>query len=84
MVVIESRHVMDKIRKTCPVQITGSLDRITILPPKSWDKICGVIRFETSEGEQSIDAHWYINVMPEITELVIRYPVCGEIISVEL
>ena len=65
MIVIESRHIMDEIRKTCPVQITGSLDRITILPPKSYDKLLGVIRFETSEG-------------------VIRYPISGEIISVEL
>ena len=84
MVTIESRHIMDEIRKTCPVQITGSLDRITILPPKSYDKLLGVIRFETSEREQSVDAHWYINVMPEMTELIIRYPVCGKIISVEL
>lgn len=79
MITIESRHIMDAIRKECPVQITGSLDRITILPQKSWDKILGLIRFETSEGEQEIDAHWFINVMPEATELVIKYPTAGTV-----
>lgn len=84
MITIESRHIMDAIRKECPVQITGSLDKITILPPKSWNKILGVIRFETSEGEQSVDAYWFINVMPEATQLVIKYPIVGTVVSYDL
>lgn len=84
MITIESRHIMDIIRKECPVSIKGSLDRITILPPKSWDRILGVIRFETSEGEQTVDAHWFIDVMSEGTFLTIKYPVVGNITSVKL
>lgn len=84
MITIESHHIMDIIRNECPVSIKGSLDRITILPPKSWDKILGVIRFETSEGEQKVDAHWFIDATPEGTFLTIKYPVAGNITSVEL
>jgi len=84
MITIESHHIMDIIRNKCPVSIKGSLNRITILPPKSWDSAFGVIRFETSEGEQLVDACWFIDVMSDGTFLTIVYPVVGNPIRIEL
>ena len=55
MVVIESRHIMDEIRNSCPLVISFSLKRI-VLNYSSSDKSFGFARFEgiDSEKEQEI------------------------------
>lgn len=84
MVTIESRHIMDKIREDCPLKLQGSLERITLLPPESSNKSFGVARFETSEGEKEVTCAWWVSVMPEFSELVIRWIGTERVFSVEL
>lgn len=74
MVVIESRHIMDEIRSSCPLVISFSLNRI-VLNYSSSDKHFGFARFEgiDSEKEQEVTCAWWINIMPEMSELVIHW-----------
>ena len=73
MIIIESRHIMDAIREDCPLSISISLERITILPPTNSNSAFGIVRFEGSEKEIEVSAHWWVSVMPETTELVIKW-----------
>ena len=84
MITIESRHIMDAIREDCPLKIQGSLERITLLPPSSSDKSFGVARFETSSEEKEVTCAWWVSVIPELSELVIRWIGNDKVFSVEL
>lgn len=64
---------MDAIREDCPLSISISLNRITILPPTNPNSAFGIVRFESSEKEIEVSAHWWVSVMPEMTELVIKW-----------
>lgn len=85
MVVIESRHIIDEIRSSCPLVISFSLKRI-VLNYSSSGKSLGFARFEgiDSEKEQEVTCAWWINIMPEMSELVIRWIGSEEIFSIEL
>lgn len=84
MIHIESRHIINAIRESCPLVISFSLNSITLLPPSNESKAFGVARFENDEEEKEVSCHWYVNIMPETTELVIRWIGKEEIFAVEL
>ena len=83
MIIIESKHIWDEIRKSCPIQLGFSLERITLLPPASSSKSFGVCRFEGAK-EKEVSCAWWINVQPEATELVIKWIGKEAPMSVEL
>ena len=71
MIKITSRHIMTAIRESCPLSISFSLDSITLLSDSN--KSFGFARFENSEEEKEVSCAWWINIAPEMTELVIRW-----------
>lgn len=76
---------MDKVRKSCPLSTASySVNRIVFLPSKSSDKSFGLARFETAEKEIEVTCSWWVNIMPEMTELVIKWLGAEGLTSIEL
>lgn len=84
MVIIESRHIMDKVKESCPLTISMSLNRI-VLNYSSSNKAFGFARFEGIAGEEKeVTCAWWVNLMPEMSELAIRWIGKDEVFAVEL
>lgn len=76
---------MDEIRKSYPLVISFSLKRI-VLNYSSSDKSFGFARFEgiDSEKEQEVTCALWVNIIPEMSELAIRWIGSEKVFSVEL